>query len=189
MARFSRLHYSLLSIVIILIFAAVIACGWWWNSGTGVSAQMIEKDLQTLSTVFKQIDADCTIVGFTADTIPVNFLTVKKDGFVGKEIGSMILKHPAKWNGPYLKNNVHVSGKEYQIVLMRDGYAIVPGQGVTLPNGKVIGTDIVIDKNMSLAEASQSFLLHKGTPLAIPLPVTVKKCLVGQEQVLFPESE
>ena len=59
----------------------------------------------------------------------------------------------------------------YQIVSTRNGYFITPGDGVILPNKKVIGKDIIFDKNADIQKMMEDphTLLYKDKPLAAHL--------------------
>lgn len=130
---------------------------------------LIATDLEQLQKIFERIDQDCGIIGFDYQKNPINFLNVKS--FVGSEVGPMNLTHPEGWKGPYLPDNPVVLSKEYQIVRTQKGYFIAPGEGVKLPNGKVIGKDILLGEDadigsMACGEQSLSF---EGMPLAVRL--------------------
>jgi hypothetical protein len=57
----------------------------------------------------------------------------------------MSLAYPEKWAGPYLKENPSLEGIFYEFIKAHDGYFIVPGRGVTLPNGCVMGKDFIVN--------------------------------------------
>ena len=109
---------------------------------------IIVQDLKTLQKIFKKIDQNCKIVGFDHVKNYVDFLTVKE--FIGSQVGSMNIINPKNWKGPYLKYNPTVDGKQYLILKNKDGYYIVPDDGVVLSNGKKIGTDIVLDEKSDM---------------------------------------
>lgn len=135
------------------------------------SGEAMVSDIALLAGLFEQINKDCTILSFDAQKNPINFLTV--GNFAGSEVGSMNLVHPEKWQGPYLPDNSAMQGIEYQIVRTDAGYFIVPGEGVTLPNGQVIGKDILLDEKADIATLSQEggALHFKGKALAAQIPV------------------
>ena len=148
-----------------------------------LTADTIAQDVQHLANIFAVIDKDCGILSFDYVHNPINFLTIKKDGFVGSEVGSMNLAHPEKWQGPYVTKNLHIQAKEYQVVQTYKGYFITPGQDVELPNGKRMGIDIKLDATSDIAAMAQdpSLLQHEGKPLAVPIAtekMTVKAELV-----------
>jgi len=121
-------------------------------------AQVIHDDLQKLTLALNQINKDCGILSIDHFKIPINFLNVIK--FTGSEVGALNLIHPEKWKGPYLRDNPTINGIEYQLVLVKDGYFILPGDDVKLPNGKIMGKDIIIAKNMEiipLIEGKETF--------------------------------
>ncbi len=130
--------------------------------------RLIIQDIAQLKVIFEKIDTTCYIVDFDLQQNPINFLTIKKGGFVGSELGSMNVALPKKWDGPYLQDNPTIDGKEYMVVRTEKGYFITPGNGVTLPNGKIIGKDIILDKdaNIGCMMFEESALSYKKTPLA-----------------------
>ena len=155
------------------------------------SVQKIMADLDTLASVFAKINQDCTIVSIDGAKVPINFLNIKKAGFVGNKIGPLTLAHPEKWNGPYLMRTPQVQGKNYQIVWTRDGYYIVPGDGVKLPNKKIMGVDISMSASTHMKKllGAAGPLQYRGKPLAISLKERLIECKDPIEQVLFSESE
>src|SRR5688572_13784493 len=75
------------------------------------TAGKIAQDIQQLAKIFASIDKECGIISFDYANNPINFLTIKKDGFIGSEVGSMNLAHPEKWQGPYVAKNLHIQAK------------------------------------------------------------------------------
>jgi hypothetical protein len=133
------------------------------------SGEAMVSDIALLAQLFEQIDEDCTILSFDTVKNTINFLTVGT--FAGSEVGSMNLAHPEKWRGPYLKDNSAIQGIEYQIVRTDAGYFIVPGDGVTLPDGKTMGKDLQLDEKTDISAliGESGPLSFKGTPLAAKL--------------------
>jgi len=129
---------------------------------------LIIQDIAQLKAIFEKIDNPCRIIDFDLQQNSINFLTIKKGGFVGSELGSMNVALPKKWDGPYLQDNPTMDGKEYMVVRSTKGYFITPGNGVTLPNGKIIGKDIILDKdaNIGCMMFEENALSYKKTPLA-----------------------
>ncbi len=130
--------------------------------------RLIIQDIAQLKTIFEKIDNSCRIIDFDLQQNPINFLTIKKGGFVGSEIGSMNIALPKKWDGPYLQDNPTMDGKEYLVVRTKKGYFITPGNGVVLPNGKMIGKDIILDEdsNIGCMMFEESALSYKKMPMA-----------------------
>ena len=102
----------------------------------------------------------------------------------------MNLAYPEKWHGPYLERNPSVQGIEYQVVYTRKGYFITPGQGVKLPNGKIIGKDIILDENadIELMMHDDQALSYRGQPLAAQITISGDKKNNFQQNIL-PEDE
>lgn len=155
-----------------LMLAGLIIAGMWvfWWRATGYGDQVIVQDIAALKAIFERIDQECEITGFDYDLNPINFLTVRS--FYGNGVGSMNLFKPEKWAGPYLQKNPEFHGHAYQIACTRWGCFIVPGNGVKLGNGQVIGADIVFDKNTNIPVLVQdkTKLLSAYGPLAVSLP-------------------
>jgi hypothetical protein len=83
----------------------------------------------------------------------------------------MNLARPKNWQGPYVEDNLEVQGIAYQVMRTKQGYFIIPGDGVVLPNGKKLGSDVPIDENtdiLALTQDKQS-LNYQGKALAAPL--------------------
>ena len=193
MKRFAHLKrpwFPLVSIGLIAILISLVITNTFWYMGTD-SVQKIMADLDTLASVFQKIHQDCSILSVERGKVPINFLNIKKAGFVGNKIGPLTLAHPEKWNGPYLMRTPQVQGKNYQIVWTLDGYYIVPGDGVKLPNKKIMGVDIVINASTHMKKLVQSTgsLQYRGKALAISLKERLVECKDPIEQVLFSESE
>lgn len=137
-------------------------------------ADQIAQDIKKLAEIFVAINTSCTILNFDAQQTPINFLNIKKDGFVGSQVGSMDLQYPQKWQGPYLVQHPQVQNIEYMVVKTKQGYFVTPGNGVRLPNGKIIGKDIILDMNADIDTFSHDdhLLAFKGNPLAAVIPVS-----------------
>lgn len=135
------------------------------------SGEAMVSDIALLAGVFEQINKDCTILSFDTQKNPINFLTV--GSFAGSEVGSMNLARPERWRGPYLNDNLAMQGIEYQVVRVDAGYFIVPGEGVTLPNGQVVGKDLKLDEKADIAALSQEggALNFKGKALSAQISV------------------
>ena len=130
---------------------------------------IIAHDVALLADVFHKIHQDCGIIDFDAQKNAINFLNVKT--FAGSEVGPMNLTYPEKWQGPYVKENPTIYHITYQVVSTKKGYFITPGDGVTLPNKKVVGKDIVLDKNADIQNmmTNPQALQYKDKPLAARL--------------------
>lgn len=135
---------------------------------------ILAQDIARLSCIFAQIDATAGIAGFDFQKNEINFLNIKKDGFVGSEVGSMNLIRPARWEGPYVNEVSSLQEQNYMIVRTQQGYFITPRDGVKLPNGKVIGKDIILDENADIEAMMQDdlSLAHNGTPLAAKITIS-----------------
>lgn len=140
---------------------------------------MFTNDIARLVQIFQKIDATAGIAGFDFPKNEINFLNIKKDGFVGSEIGSMNLIRPARWEGPYIEEITSLQEQNYMVVRTDRGYFITPRDGVRLPNGKVIGQDIIIDENSDIESMMQdnALLAYNGSPLAARIMISGSSAL------------
>jgi len=169
-----------ITIFVIMVLFGITIFNYWY-SPRHYSADVIVKDLATLVDIFERIDKRCKILEFDEQKSIINFLNV--GSFKGSQIGSMNLSYPTQWQGPYLVEHPKIQNKDYQVVRTSKGYFITPGQGVQLPNGKVIGKDIILDEHADIEKLrhDEKALMYKGNPLALPLPLstsTMQKLLL-----------
>lgn len=140
-----------------------------FRRATVTNPASIAQDLKLLSNVFDKIEADCGILSFDSQKNVINFLNT--GSFAGSEVGPLNLRYPQNWKGPYLQDNPMEQGVEYQVVSTVKGYFITVGDGVKLPNGKVVGRDLKLDKYTDFASLMQAGgdLFADNTPLAVPV--------------------
>jgi len=152
-----------LSVLFIITFIA------YWDQARLFPEQIMTNDIAQLASIFNKINDTCGILDFQSEHAEIDFLNVI--AFKGSEVGPMNLKFPEKWEGPYLKDNPTIQEKHYQIVHTKKGYFIVPGADVVLPNGKVMGKDIIINKNTDITDLikDKSLVDSTGKPLALPI--------------------
>jgi len=172
--------FPLLTIVLFALLVGVMVFRLLYQVRTGAD-QLIAQEVQQLVEIFKRIDKKCEIIDFDYQKNPINFLNVKS--FVGSEVASMNLAFPDQWEGPYLNDNPTIQQQTYMVVDTKKGYFITPGEGVVLANGKVIGKDIILDKDTDIPAMMQdkNMLMFEGKALAAPLPVgssTAKEVLL-----------
>lgn len=153
-----------------------------------VNDESIAEHIEKLGTFFKQINQECKIIGFRRQKNYIDFLNVK--AFEGSIVGSMSLEEPHNWKGPYLTESYTSAGKEYQIVRTKKGYYIVPGDGVMLANGKVIGKTLLIglDSDIGRMVTDPQALLSNGKPLAARVP-TVRDENKGFQEIDATDAE
>jgi hypothetical protein len=133
------------------------------------SGMMMADAVVELRDIFHRIHTTCVIIDFDNQKNSINFLNVEK--FTGSEVGPMNLAHPEKWQGPYLQENPTMQHIAYQVVSTKKGYFITPGDGVKLPNNKILGKDIVLDKKADIEAmmTDANALMYKDKPLAAVL--------------------
>ncbi len=159
-----------IGIGLFLFILLIITCIAYWQQVRLFPEQMMSNDINQLAMIFNKINDTCGILDFQSDHTEVDFLNVI--AFKGSEVGAMNLKFSSKWEGPYVRDNPTIQEKHYQIVKTKKGYFIIPGNGVALKNGLVIGKDIIIDKNTDITELirNKSLVDSAGKPLALPIP-------------------
>ena len=172
----SRYLIPIASAFILACFVIIYFVGFIYQTKREAGTDIAD-DIEQLVSIFKKIDKDCSIISFDYQKNPINFLTVAK--FVSSEVGSMNLAHPQNWKGPYVDDNPEMQGKVYQVVKTKQGYFIAPGEGVRLPNGKIIGKDILLDKKSDIFSmmGNPHELLYKNKSLAAPLKLSKGKVL------------
>ena len=125
---------------------------------------LIAQEVAELAEIFKKIHKTAVIKSVDHPRSVINFLSVKS--FAGSQVGPLNLLYPNKWTG-YLPDNTTMQSKEYELLATKNGYYVVPGEGVVLPNGKVVGKDILLDENTDFAALTQKDgdLNFEGHPL------------------------
>ena len=75
--------------------------------------------------------------------------------------------------GPYVQDNPTIQEEMYVILHNKSGYYIVPGDGVKLLNGKVVGTDVVLDYQTDMKQAmlQEDALKSESGVLAVKIDV------------------
>lgn len=157
----------------VVIFCLALGClsaltfGVLWFQAKQVTNTVIAHDIALLEGILRDIDKTCGIIGFEHDNNYVDFLTVRS--FVGSAVGAMNLRKPRNWRGPYVSENPSVQTKLYQIVRTMHGYVLMPGNGVKLSSGLVVGKDIVITAQTDIEQlmASGQLKNRDGRPLAV----------------------
>ncbi len=181
--KFSREMRLGIAVVFGLLFFVTLVR--FYTVGQTLTSALIAEDVQRLADIFRTIDATVGIEDFEHDKNYIDFLTIKT--FVGSEVGSMNLRYPEKWQGPYLEDNPTMQEKIYSVMKNRQGWFIVPGDGVELSNGKVVGKDLVLDKNTDMLALLRDpeALVYNGKALAAQIRATDAKFKVPEEVGLF----
>ena len=138
-SRFSW-YTIIISFLFIALFASVIIR--FTTQARVANDELIAEHVQKLQGIFRRINETCKITGFRHEKDHIDFLNVIS--FAGSVVGPMNLLEPKHWEGPYVDESLTIDGKEYQLVSSKSGYYIVPGDGVKLSNGKVIGKTLTI---------------------------------------------
>lgn len=184
---YKKILFSLLTIVVIALLVGITI----FNGRSIIKrdvGEFIAQDIARLATIFEDINRTAGILSFDHQKNRIDFLNIKKDGFVGSELGSMNLIHPDKWQGPYEKEMPRIQEEDYMIVRTQQGYFITPGDGVKLPNGKIIDTDIILDENADIEYMmhDEQMLSYHGRPLAAKITIS-GQAQAAQSVVILPE--
>lgn len=160
----------------------------WSGSFKRDTGDFISQDIAHLVSIFEDINNTAGILSFDHQKNDINFLNIKKDGFIGSEIGSMNLIHPDKWQGPYEKEIPRIEEEDYMVVRTKKGYFVAPGDGVKLPNGKIIGKDIILDEDADIEAMmhDEQMLAYDGKALAARIQISGTHPYHLQ-QIIFPE--
>lgn len=183
----SRRGFAIGSVALLTVLVSISFFMWWRQTSVWQDA-VIDEHIRTLQGIFKRIDDDSHIIGFEHAKNYIDFLNVVT--FVGSEVGSMNVAYPAKWKGPYLRENPTMQEQLYQIVRTKKGYYIVPGEGVELSNGKVIGKDIIFDEHSDIEAMLQdeNALKFKDYVLAAPLPLEKVQLLKPKKELVVEDT-
>ncbi|MBI2345207.1 hypothetical protein HYV10_04035 [Candidatus Dependentiae bacterium] len=165
---------ALVGIFFIILFSISVIT--LWRSSRINFDELIHQEVMQLKETFERIQHDCYIYNFEHERNYIDFLNVVK--FSNSHVGSMELGFPQNWKGPYLKKNPRIQNKLYTVLKNKQGYFIVPGDGIRLANGKVIGKDLVLDKNSDMKH-----LMFDFNGLASSVGVLAAEIKIGSEFV------
>lgn len=156
-------------IFLISIFLAGLLIFFSFKKNNNCNQQFLE-----IAKIIEKIDKKCKILCFIDEHNPINFLNVKE--FSGNTIGSIQISDPKKWEGPYLNEVPFYGEKPISIFVHQSGVYLVPGNGTSLDNGKIIGKDIVFDKNFNEENLIKTFpeLTKNGKKLICKINIDFK---------------
>lgn len=159
-------HYFVVFSSTILSLMLLISLFKFYYNKPYFTAAVITNDVRNLDSVLACIDGKCTILQVTNNKVALDFLTIQK--LDGELAAGMSFASPEKWQGPYLKKNPLLQERHYELVKAKDGYFIVPGYGVSLPNGLTIGKDLAFDEKTEISPMLRpgGKLAYKGILLA-----------------------
>jgi len=150
---FMQKRFWIFSSTLLCVLLAMFLVKIWYQKGM-VATSALRQDLLAIERILYKIDRDCNILSIRPTAAVIDFLTVKS--FAGSMVGPLNLAYSAKWQGPYVERTPSFKGIAYEIVRAADGYFVVPGKGVKLPNGIVVGKDIVFDDKTVLKNELKS---------------------------------
>ncbi|MCB9493219.1 MAG: hypothetical protein H6679_03010 [Epsilonproteobacteria bacterium] len=167
-----RRYFSIFSSIFLLLLLIVVLVRMFYVRPYHLS-KVMNNDLGLIERIFEDIDKECNILSIRKYGATIDFLTVAR--FAGSSVGCLNLAYPKHWNGPYLNRTPSIQGRPYQIVQTQEGHFVVPGDGVKLPNGKIIGKDIIFNADTVISEMIKpdGELCHNKQPLALKLKFKV----------------
>jgi hypothetical protein len=175
---FVRNHLvEIASSLFLFLLCVVATVSLWRQTGTEFEVT-VGLHLKELASAIKKIDEDCEILSFAHQKNYVDFLNVK--AFSGSEVGALTVKYPKKWAGPYWNDVPTLQTFQYEIVRTRKGYFLVPGDGVKLANGKIIGKDIVLDEACdipALMDRADALQIIQGNAAAVRLDIKMNRTI------------
>ncbi len=115
----------------------------------------LHEHVSQLATILKQIHSSCKITGYTQELNPIDFLNVKE--FSGSILGSFQFESPENWKGPYTYDSIGFKGHPFALLVNKDGYFIVPGNGSILDDGTIVGKDIIFDSQTDIKECLKKY--------------------------------
>lgn len=124
--------------------------------------RLIQGDLNQIAHATYLMDHDCGLQELRTGRHPIKLLTQKTPPESVIE-----LSHPENWRGPYLHKVLTLQGKPYELLKTKNGLYVVPGNGVKLPSGAVIGDTFSWCANTDMNALSQSggILFYQSAPL------------------------
>lgn len=136
----------------------------WYSESRRIVNILVADQVEELAGIFRAIHEKCYIIDFEHEKNYVDFLTVIN--FAGSEVGAMNLAYPNRWEGPYVKDNPTMQQQQYVVISTEQGYFVAPGDGVRLSDGRIIGHDIVLNKETKFDELlADGTLMYKGRAL------------------------
>jgi len=156
----SRYLVSLVSIVLLIVCTAhFVGQSSEWNAGT------VRADLSHLEEALKNFDGDCGIQEVLSGGHSLLFLTQTArptDAFAAFK-----LANENTWRGPYIHKVPVAQGYPYMLLKTNKGLFIVPGEGVRLPKGSILGKEFFLtaESNLKALSAAGGILSHNGEPL------------------------
>ena len=112
--------------------------------------ELIAEHVVKLQQIFKQIDDSCKITALRRPHDHIDYLTVIS--FAGSVVGPLNLLEPKNWQGPYVEESLTMNGKEYMLLATKTGLYVVPGNGVKLSNGKIIGKTLILSPQSNIEQ-------------------------------------
>lgn len=127
---------------------------------------VVQSDLHRIAKALRALDRDCFICDMRVGLHPVQILTRTH---ANQNSMYIRLKNPEKWRGAYLEHVPTLQSKPYQLLKTNKSLFIVPGEGVTLPSGLTIGTDVEwhADTDVASLAAAGGPLFYKSGPVAL----------------------
>lgn len=135
---------------IVIILITLYAGYTFFQEKTVHGGSLIQNDIAQIVSILKQIDSSCDILSIRSGRNPIDFLQVEK--FASSEIGPLNLAHPNNWAGPYLQDNLTYDERPYDLIATKKGFYVVPGYGARLPNGTIMGHELMLTQRSNIDE-------------------------------------
>lgn len=127
---------------LVIVAIALYAGYTFFRERTVLSGSIIHRNVSSIVEILRRVDTSCDILSIRSGRNPIDFLQVEK--FVGSEIGPLNLAHPDNWEGPYVQDNYIYDSRPFDLVATKRGFYVVPGHGSRLPNGSIMGKDVLL---------------------------------------------
>ncbi|KIX85248.1 hypothetical protein J120_02940 [candidate division TM6 bacterium JCVI TM6SC1] len=190
MARARHIAWSSWCISCALLGLVILSIIGLHYNQQSMQAYLIGEDITQLVSIFADIDATAGIAEFEHTFNWIDFLTIKKNGFLGSQVGSLILARPERWNGPYVSQHICLQSVKYQVIKTDKGYFIIPGNGARLPDGRVMGVDLILTENSDIDTLINTGpLTYHAHKLAAPVIITPTTTMVSEMQKLNDQDE
>lgn len=163
-----RRYFPVMSTAFLVLLMTIFAVRVFY-SRPRVVASIIEDDIKLITLALEKIDAKCNILRVEDDYNEIDFLNM--EDFTGSQAGPLNLAYADKWEGPYLQVNPMLQEQYYELVRALDGFFVMPGRGVRLPNGLVIGEDFEVNASTNVEPMTEAggFLHYEGKVFATKL--------------------
>lgn len=152
-------------------------------------AAVVQADLRHIADAVTRMHHDCEIKKMRVGIHPITALAKRR--IQPYDLQNITLAHPGSWKGPYLARVPVVQNHPYQLLKTHRGLFIVPGTGVTLPNGQIVGRDLEWHARTDVTALADSGgpLFYQGQPLMAEIVYGESKGRVSPTEELPAETQ